>query len=45
MRVPPLVRFEKGLHPWVRFLIMPIFALCGVNVNHEVEEFAVNGMD
>jgi NhaA family Na+:H+ antiporter len=28
----PLQRFEHGLHPWVSFLIMPIFALANAGV-------------
>lgn len=29
---PPLHRLEHGLHPWVSFLIMPIFALANAGV-------------
>jgi NhaA family Na+:H+ antiporter len=29
---PPLHRLEQGLHPWVTFLIMPIFALANAGV-------------
>jgi NhaA family Na+:H+ antiporter len=29
----PLQRFEHGLHPWVSFLIMPIFALSNAGVS------------
>ena len=29
----PLQRFEHGLHPWVSFLIMPIFALANAGVS------------
>ncbi|MFZ1279388.1 MAG: Na+/H+ antiporter NhaA [Ignavibacteriaceae bacterium] len=34
----PLQRFEHGLHPWVSFLIMPVFALAnaGVAVSDEL---------
>lgn len=28
----PLQRFEQGLHPWVSFLIMPVFALANAGV-------------
>lgn len=28
----PLQRFEHGLHPWVSFLIMPVFALANAGV-------------
>ena len=30
--VSPVVRIESGLHPWVAFLIMPIFALANAGV-------------
>ncbi len=29
---PPLQRFESALHPWVSFLIMPLFALANAGV-------------
>lgn len=29
---PPLHRLEHGLHPWVTFLIMPVFALANAGV-------------
>jgi NhaA family Na+:H+ antiporter len=29
---PPLLRIEHGLHPWVAFVIMPIFALANAGV-------------
>jgi NhaA family Na+:H+ antiporter len=29
----PLQRFEHGLHPWVSFLIMPLFALANAGVS------------
>jgi NhaA family Na+:H+ antiporter len=31
--VPPLQRFENALHPWVAFLIMPLFALANSGVS------------
>jgi len=33
----PLERLEKGLHPWVTFTIMPIFALANAGVAVEAE--------
>ena len=30
---PPLYRLEQGLHPWVTFLIMPVFALANAGVS------------
>ena len=32
---PPLQRFENALHPWVAFLIMPLFALANAGVRIE----------
>ena len=29
----PLQRIEHGLHPWVAFLILPVFAFCNAGVN------------
>jgi NhaA family Na+:H+ antiporter len=29
----PLQRVEHGLHPWVAFLILPVFAFCNAGVN------------
>ncbi|RPH69568.1 MAG: Na+/H+ antiporter NhaA [Myxococcaceae bacterium] len=31
--VPPLQRFEHALHPWVAFVIMPLFALANSGVS------------
>ncbi len=31
--VPPLQRFEHALHPWVAFLIMPLFGLANSGVS------------
>lgn len=30
---PPLHRLERGLHPWVTFFIMPVFALANAGVS------------
>ncbi|WP_020468212.1 Na+/H+ antiporter NhaA [Zavarzinella formosa] len=38
----PLERLETGLHPWVAFLIMPLFALANAGVT--VQPAAVSGM-
>jgi NhaA family Na+:H+ antiporter len=35
----PLERLEAGLHPWVGFLIMPLFALANAGVHVEASEF------
>ena len=37
--VSPLERLETGLHPWVAFVIMPIFALANAGVRVEVADF------
>ena len=29
----PLLRVEQGLHPWVGFLVLPVFAFCNAGVN------------
>jgi NhaA family Na+:H+ antiporter len=34
--ISPLRRFENGLHPWVAFVIMPIFALANAGVRIDV---------
>ncbi len=36
--ISPLERLEVGLHPWVGFLIMPLFALANAGVHVEVAE-------
>jgi NhaA family Na+:H+ antiporter len=38
---PPLHRLEHGLHPWVTFLIMPMFALANAGVAFD-SSFAAN---
>jgi len=38
--ISPLRRFETGLHPWVAFVIMPIFALANAGVRIEAAAFA-----
>ena len=35
--VSPLFRLETGLHPWVGFVIMPVFALANAGVEIELE--------
>ena len=35
--VSPLYRLETGLHPWVGFVIMPLFALANAGVRLEVD--------
>lgn len=41
---PPLHRLEHGLHPWVSFLIMPLFAFAnaGVTLDTSAAEAAAN---
>ncbi len=38
--VSPLQRLETGLHPWVAFLIMPLFALANAGVTIQWSELA-----
>jgi Na+:H+ antiporter, NhaA family len=38
--ISPLRRFEAGLHPWVAFVIMPIFALANAGVRIDVSALA-----
>lgn len=36
--LPPVVRIQSALHPWVAYLVMPLFALANAGVN-------LNGVD
>ena len=38
--ISPLRRFETGLHPWVAFAIMPVFALANAGVRIDASAFA-----
>jgi NhaA family Na+:H+ antiporter len=38
--VSPLVRLETALHPWVAFVIMPLFALANAGVAIELDRIA-----
>ena len=38
--ISPLERFETDLHPWVGFVIMPIFALANAGVTVQFSDFA-----
>jgi NhaA family Na+:H+ antiporter len=38
--VSPLERLENGLHPWVGFVVMPLFALANAGVHVEAGELA-----
>jgi NhaA family Na+:H+ antiporter len=37
--ISPLQRFETELHPWVGFLIMPLFALANAGVKIQLSDF------
>ena len=37
--ISPLERFETDLHPWVGFVIMPVFAMANVGVTIQVSDF------
>lgn len=38
--ISPLERLEQGLHPWVAFLVMPVFALANAGVEIELAALA-----
>ncbi|MGD2217747.1 MAG: Na+/H+ antiporter NhaA [Gemmatimonadales bacterium] len=38
--IPPVEYLETALHPWVGFLIMPVFALANAGVPFELADFA-----
>lgn len=38
--ISPLERLETGLHPWVGFVIMPVFALANAGVSIQLSDFA-----
>ena len=38
--VPPVIRVETALHPWVAYAIMPVFALANAGVSFKGIEFA-----
>ncbi len=40
--ISPLERFETGLHPWVGFFIMPLFALANAGVVFKISDFSNN---
>ncbi|MEA3438070.1 MAG: Na+/H+ antiporter NhaA, partial [Thermodesulfobacteriota bacterium] len=37
--ISPLERFETDLHPWVGFVIMPVFALANAGVTIQISDF------
>jgi NhaA family Na+:H+ antiporter len=41
--LPPVVRVQMALHPWVAFLIMPLFALANAGVTLDGVDLAVDG--
>lgn len=42
--VPPLQRLEHGLHPWVSFVVMPMFALANAGVSFvDMDMSAITG--
>lgn len=38
--LPPVIRVETALHPWVAYAIMPLFALANAGVDLRTTEFA-----
>lgn len=41
--MPPVVRVQTALHPWVAFLIMPVFALANAGITLDGIDLAVDG--
>lgn len=41
--LPPVVRVQKALHPWVAYVVMPIFALANAGVSMSVGAFSADG--
>lgn len=41
--LPPVVRVQHALHPWVAFLVMPIFALANAGVTLNGIDLSANG--
>ena len=41
--LPPVVRVQRALHPWVAFVVMPLFALANAGVHIGGEVFALEG--
>jgi Na+:H+ antiporter, NhaA family len=41
--IPPVVRVENALHPWVAYCVMPLFALANAGVNVDGIDFDVPG--
>ncbi|CAM4408271.1 MAG: Na(+)/H(+) antiporter NhaA [Legionella sp.] len=38
--LPPVVRVQKALHPWVAYMVMPLFALANAGVNFSNTAFS-----
>lgn len=43
--ISPLERLQYGLHPWVAFIIIPLFALANVGVSIEPSAFKIDWSD
>ena len=41
--LPPVVRVQTALHPWVAFVIMPLFALANAGVSLKGVDLSVGG--
>lgn len=41
--LPPVVRVQHALHPWVAFLVMPVFALANAGVTLNGIDLSANG--
>jgi NhaA family Na+:H+ antiporter len=40
---PPIIRVQKALHPWVAYVVMPLFALANAGVQINSNSFAAEG--
>lgn len=43
--LPPVVRVQQALHPWVAFLVMPLFALANAGVSIDSGAFSAAGSE
>lgn len=41
--LPPVVRVQKALHPWVAYMVMPLFALANAGVSMSGDGFSADG--
>lgn len=41
--LPPVVRVQQALHPWVSYTVMPLFALANAGINPGAMELSIDG--